>query len=319
MSFYVYGIIDPTELPDRTTSLAEQLAAVIYVGKGTRLRSEDHANEARRLLENEANEGTGTADYGRKLNRLIDLYRAGTPPQSVKLSAGFADEGDAYKVEAFAIEAINALRLAHGRAPLTNAIKGHGVAIEPLPQYEARMNTSRVEVADRHGAGQLAILVTADLDDSSNAEYELGDPAYLPAELQGLDGRVNWMVRTDDLPARRAWDVHMPWSDEEARERARRFWRLGADNVRRWITNPDEAPTHLLLGVKESQRSPTTIRYAWRIDPRGKWEYYPGARIGVPLLQADDHHPLVNTIPVIDDQGAMLGNAGGHKLIRYRD
>lgn len=316
MTFYVYGIIDPTELPERTTSLAEQLAAVIYVGKGTRLRSEDHATEARTLLEREVEDGAVAADYGRKLNRLIGLFRAGTPPQSVKLASGF-DNGDAYKVEAFAIEAINALRLAHGREPLTNAVKGHGVAIEPLVQYEARMLTERIEVSDRNGKGQLAILVSADLDDSSNAEYQVGDAAYLPTELQQLAGRVNWMEWAEDVPARRAWDVHMPWSDEEARERARRFWKLGADNVRQWIERPETAPAHLLLGVKESQRSPTTIRYAWHIDPNGTWECYTGSNVGVPLGDADHEHLLLNTIPVIGNQGAMRGNAGGHKLIRY--
>lgn len=225
--------------------------------------------------------------------------------------------GAAAKVEAFAIEAINALRLAHGREPLTNAVKGHGVAIEPLAQYESRMHTERVEVSDRNGKGQLAILVSADLDDSGNAEYQVGDAADLPTELHNLAGRVNWMEWAADLPARRAWDVHMPWNNEEACERARRFWKLGANNVRAWIERPATAPTHLLLGVKESQRSPTTIRYAWHIDPNGTWECYAGSTVGVPLGDADHEHSLLNTIPVIDDQGAMRGNAGGHKLIRY--
>lgn len=317
MTFYVYGLIDPTELPDRTVSLAEQLSAVIYVGKGTKLRSEDHANEARRLLEQEIADPEIGSDYGRKLDRLIGLFRAGTPPKSVKLAAGFDNEGDAYKVEAFAIEAINGLRLAHGRKPLTNAVKGHGVAIEPLAQYEARLRTERFEVSDRNGEGQLAILVKADLEESENGEYKVVDSVHLPAKLRELAGRVEYMEWVGDLPARRAWDVHMPWTDEEARERGRRFWKLGRDNVRGWIEDASTTPKYLFLAIEEA--GVTTIRYAWHIEPNGRWEAYDGSKWGVPLGEPDDRHPLLNTVPVRSDgYGALRGNSGGEKLIRYK-
>lgn len=316
MDYYVYGLIDPTELQDGIPSLADQLAAVIYVGKGSKLRSEDHAIEARSILEQEAEKPEIKATYGRKLDRLIALFRAGTPPQSVKLSAGFAEEIDAYSVEAFAIEAINALREARGRDPLTNAIKGHGVAIEPLVQYEARLDAEEVEVADRYGAGQLAILVKADLSESGDGEYRAGDPFNLPAKVRHLSARINYMEQVRALPARRPWDLHLPWTDEEARTRARRYWPLGAANVGSWIKDPTSGPSHLLLAVKDGRN--TTIRYAWHLDQNGDWEAYYGSKWGVPLGEADDHHPLLNKIPVLaGGSAAMLGNSGGCKLIRY--
>ena len=78
------------------------------------------------------------------------------------------------------------------------------------------------------------------------------------------------------------------------------------------------APSHLLLAVKEGRG--VTIRYAWRIDPDGTWEFHDGSRWGIPLGDAEPDHPLLNAIPVRDDgRSAMLGNSGGHKLIRYHD
>lgn len=323
MTYYVYGIIDKTELPmklNRDLTLADQLSAVIYVGKGTGSRSEAHAAEAKRIIEDEREKQTSGAgaSYGRKLDRLIEMFRSGNPPQSVKLSAGFENEADAFAVEAFAIESINALRLAHGRAPLTNKVKGHGVAVEPLPQYISRLNTERVGVLDRHGEGSLAILVkgsTESMGDRSHVHDPQGD---LPDSLRGAEGRVASMTEMGELPRRRGWDLHLPWDDDEARARGRRYWPLAADLVRQWIDDPEAAPQYLMLAVEQERQ--TTVRYVWAIDPGGVWEYYGrdgrGHLWGIPLGEALDDHEMLNTVPTISDHQAMRGNAAGVKLVR---
>lgn len=312
--YYVYGIIDPNELPDEHPDLAQRLGAVFYVGKGTKQRSEDHFVEARKLLENERLRQDLDEDYDKKLARIINLYNAGTPPRTEKLAAGFENEQDAYRVEAFAIETVNALRQALGREPLTNKIKGHGYAVEEMESYIARLDIERVEVAPREGDGTLALMVSTDSAGLSNSVYEYGDPNNLRPELRHHGDQIKWMEWVEDLPLRRGWDVHNPWSDAEARERAQKFWPLGWKNVLQWVTDPDSAPKHLLLCVKESKM--TVVRYAWHIDPHGVWECY-GDRWGIPLGKPYVNHPLLNTAPVINDKGAMLGKSDGCKQIRF--
>lgn len=47
MSYYVYGIVDPEEVDlTQAPSKEEQLAAVIYVGKGTGNRMDQHLKDA---------------------------------------------------------------------------------------------------------------------------------------------------------------------------------------------------------------------------------------------------------------------------------
>ncbi|MFT3660903.1 MAG: GIY-YIG nuclease family protein [Gordonia sp. (in: high G+C Gram-positive bacteria)] len=322
MTYYVYGIVDPTELPEKTETLADQLSAVIYVGKGIGSRSEAHAAEARKILEDEAeSERANDSEYGAKLDRLVALYRQGHEPRTVKLSAGFEIEADAYAVEAFAIEAINALRIAQGKPPLTNRIKGHGIAIEPLPQYISRLSVEKTQVTDRSGDGELAILVACDTDPIGDGRYVPDSNGELPARIAGYGpGRVIAMKWVGEAPERRGWDVHMPWDDEEARRRGQRYWPIGIDQMSTWLAHPETAPRYLLLGVKEDKRR--IIRYAWRINPEGAWEYYgfdsKRSHIwGVPITEPVNDHPLVNTVPMIGPTQAMLGNASGVKLIRY--
>jgi hypothetical protein len=113
--------------------------------------------------------------------------------------------------------------------------------------------------------------------------------SVLPDEVTDLAERV---VAIDSLGEdhpetieSRGWDPFDPWTDQEARERARRYWPIAAHRVRSWLAEPETSPRCLLLGIPEPDGR-TVVRYAWQIDPQGSWEFYRLEAMGHTARQA---------------------------------
>lgn len=295
MSYYIYGIVDPTEVDlSKAPTKEEQLGAVIYVGKGTGNRMGQHLKEARYLLERNPE---ALAVAGRRINRLAELLRAGNPPKAIKLMAGFEDEADAYRAEAFAIEAVNTARLALGRSLLTNAVKGHGIAMEDLESYMNRIDVETTVLPMNSAEESIFVKITSE-DMADWKSYEVSEPAFETSRVSSLAlSRVVFMDDGERLDDRRGWDRYNPWSEHDAKKRAYRYWPIKPETVSGWIEEPDTMPRYLIAGVEEEEG--TVVRYVWEIDPQGTWEAYrttSGTRWGIPLGRLVDDHRLLNKV-----------------------
>jgi hypothetical protein len=116
----------------------------------------------------------------------------------------------------------------------------------------------------------------------------------LPAALAGHEDRIvaiELLYEDPDSTVRRGWDPFDPWTDPEARARARRYWPIAAARVAGWLRDPDTVPRRLLLGIPERDGR-TVVRYAWEVDATATWEYYPHSRRwGIPLGARVRDHP----------------------------
>lgn len=329
--YYIYGIIDPTELSDENPSITDRLGATIYVGKGVHDRLNSHVKNARALMEYEAQtlleEGVEELEedaandepgLGRKLARLKELLESDIEPEVYKFVAGLSNEEEAYGVESFAIEAVNAIRSAMGRTPLTNAVKGHGVACEPLENYVDRMNVG-VEALNFDSEYD-SILVKANNRDMMQHHSALDPQAVelgnrLPADLRE---KISFMVTDETTGIRRGYDPAVPWSDTEARERCGKYWPISEDRVHEWLRNPEAAPKYLMGGVKLNGE--TIIRYVWELDWSKPIERFEdGKRWGLPLGEAMNDHPYLNKCLVDADTGAQVlhNYAAGIRIDRF--
>ena len=60
------------------------------------------------------------------------------------------------------------------------------------------------------------------------------------------------------------------------------------------MKTPSSGPQNLLLAVP--LRGKTVIRYAWRIDHSGYWDYFPNKGWGVPLGAREHDHPTLGHV-----------------------
>lgn len=147
------------------------------------------------------------------------------------------------------------------------------------------------------------LLVKGSLDViTEHATRPIAVPSGLPPTLED---RVDFVELLDTSGMeRRGWDESDPWDDAEARQRARHYWRIGRDRVVTWLTSG--APRDLLLAVRGPDGR-TVVRYAWEIDPTGRWEA--GAQcewFGIPLGKALDDHPALHTVLLEDRDGRQV-------------
>jgi hypothetical protein len=222
---------------------------------------------------------------------------------AIRLSAGYLEEADAYRAEALAIDTINAALAAAGRPPLTNATPGHHAGFVWLGEHFVFTETTEQDVdpATARGEGQqsMEIFVKGTSDTLTRPAQRRAASDVLPDGLTGLGQRI---VAIDSLGndhpeaiESRGWDPFDPWTDLEARERARRYWPIAGHRVRSWLLEPETMPVCLLLGIPEAGGR-TVVRYAWRIDPHGPWEFYTdSSRWGVPLGKRIRDHPRLGS------------------------
>jgi hypothetical protein len=124
-------------------------------------------------------------------------------------------------------------------------------------------------VAARPAPTATEILVKGNRNDLLEPGQRRGDQSLLPAAVASVMDRVMVidLLGADhpDGRVRCGWDPLDPWTDLEARDRARRYWPIAAHRVASWIRDPATMQASLLLGIEESGGR-TVVRYAWSID-----------------------------------------------------
>jgi hypothetical protein len=246
---------------------------------------------------------------------------------AVRLSAGYLNEADAYRAEALAIDTVNAVLVAAGRPTLTNATPGHHAGFVWLGEHFAFTETVEQDVdpaaAAEQGQGVTEIFVKGTSDSIMRPGQRLATASVLPDEVTDLAERV---VAIDSLGEdhpetieSRGWDPFDPWTDLEARERARRYWPIAAHRVRSWLADPETSPRCLLLGIPEPDGR-TVVRYAWQIDPQGSWEFYiDSRRWGIPLGKRVRDHPRLGSALYETKNGrrqqVLTGYASGIRVL----
>lgn len=151
------------------------------------------------------------------------------------------------------------------------------------------------------------------------AERMVGTPDWCPEHLAS---RVRAVRTSEALPGleRRGWDPGDPWSDTEARERARHYWPIARQRVLGWIEAPSTMPSELLMGIR-SGAGKTVVRYVWTIDPEGVWDVGDGEGwVGVPLGRSLRNHPALGKALMQESggkrYGALRGFAAGWRVVR---
>lgn len=331
--WYVYALIDPITYR-RTGS---QLLSVMYVGKGTKDRADQHVRDERRALEDAA---ASLPMAGSKSERIRRALGAGEDIPAVTLASGFVDETDAYRAETLANELISRLLAAHGLEPLGNTTPGHGqsagmsiqgqaqalggreapalapVVVVDEPRFTLRpvrraLQASTSQRVDWRSSGVISrqtILVKGTVDAIPGGSHGQLEARRLPAMLAD----VAMQVTVRDLAIlpgsefeRRGYDPDDPWSDHEARERATRYWPFAQATVREWLLDLHGGPVDLLLAVPGA--GGTTVRYAWSIDRTATFDYFAeSGRWGIPLGQPLLDHPA-RGLCLVEDRGGRTG------------
>lgn len=338
--WYVYALIDP--IVYRQTG--SQLLSVLYVGKGTKDRANQHARDERHALEKSLATLPMTASKSERIRRLLG---SGEEVPAVTLSSGFVDEGDAYRAETLAMELISRLLAAHGLEPLGNTTPGHGqsagmtiagqpqvlggpkgpaltpAAVLDEPQFQLRsvrdaLHASTSRRVDWRSAGVIpraTILVKGSAEAIPGGSHAALPLDALPPTLADVADRI---VPRDTaiLPGsefdRRGYDPDDPWTDHEARERAARYWPFAPATVREWLLDNQSGPVDLLLAVPAT--GGTTVRYAWQIDRTAAFEFFPDTgRWGIPLGKPLLGHPA-RGLCLVEDRG---NRAGVQVLLNY--
>lgn len=293
--YYIYGLVDPRVLRDT----GDRMLSIFYVGKGIRSRWAQHEKKVIQDLRQELLvERTGS-----KAERIREILDRGHPIPAIRLSAGYVDSKDAERAESLAIDTINELLRAAGRRPLTNVKPGYKAGFIWLREHFTFTEVQELDIDPDPDSGsgpdRTELLVkgtTEELVRPGQRRATGDDRPDWPADATARITAITPLW--DDDPEAftiRGWDAYDPWTDDEARERARRMWRIGAERVQSWVRNPETMPVHLLLGIP--YHGQTVVRYAWQIDPAGQWEYYTdSAYWGVPLGSRAYEHPRLGCV-----------------------
>jgi hypothetical protein len=319
-SYYIYGLVDPLALHQT----GDQLLSIFYVGKGRRSRWVHHEKEERRALNREEVRLERRSSKAERIRMILDR---GQQVPAIRLSAGYLNEADAYHAEALAIDTVNAALAAAGRPQLTNATPGHHAGFVWLGEHFVFTETTEQDVdavgASDKGQGGTEIFVKGTSDSITRPGQRRATAAALPDDVRDLAGRVVAIdFLGEDHPEEiesRGWDPFDPWTDVEARERARRYWPIAAHRIRSWLVEPETLPKYLLLGIPEPGGR-TVVRYAWQIDRQGPWEFYTGwGRWGVPLSERVRDHPRLGSALYETKNGrrqqVLAGYASGIRVL----
>lgn len=290
--YYIYGLLDPRAYHETS----DELLSIFYVGKGKGSRWKQHETDVRQDLERTEQRLERDHSKAQRIRRILD---SGQEISAVRLSAGYVDEKDAYAAESLAIDTIGALLRHANRPGLTNATPGHHAGFVLLRDHFVFTRTLPYELdsaANAEDSNPNGILVKGTVKDMSMPQERLVDSSMLPAAVAGHAAHIRVIeLRHDDdhAPTRRGWNPLDPWTDEEARQRARRYWPIAAHRVADWLTDPSTMPTQLLLAIPAAHQQ-TVVRYAWEVDHTRTWEYYPDSnRWGIPLGRRDHEHPML--------------------------
>jgi hypothetical protein len=317
--YYIYGLVDPLALHQT----GDPLLSVFYVGKGSRSRWVHHEAEERRALDRELRLERRSS----KAERIRMILDRGQQVPAIRLSAGYVDETDAYHAESLAIDTVNAVLTAAGRPPLTNATPGHHAGFVWLGEHFTFTETTELDTDPVSSPEQVRhateILVKGTSDTLIRPAQRRAPVDALPDYLAGFNQQV---LAIDSLGGEhpeaieiRGWDAFDPWTDLEARERARRYWPIAGQRVRSWLLEPETMPKFLLLGIPVPGGR-TVVRYAWQINSQGLWDFYTDSgRWGLPLGERARAHPRLGSALYETKNGrrqqVLAGYASGIRIL----
>lgn len=311
--FYVYGLIDPAV----RRQAKDDLLSVFYVGKGKNERWRDHEQDELRDLRRELHLVT----RGSKAERIRKILDRGEEIPAIRLSSGYKDSKDAEFAEALTIALLNTILKQEGLDELTNGTRGNHAGFLPLPRHFKFVNSDKLVIPP--DAAEPVLLVKGDTRElAAGGHRVLGEG--LPEELGPWRNQIRVLGYGDpqDEFPRPGWNPDNPWDGDEARERGRRYWRIGRGTVRGWLEDPGSAPRYLLLAIPS--RAGTAVRYAWEIDAGGEWEYHVTGDgewygWGVPLGRRDHDHPLLGKVLIEQRNGkevqVLQNYAGGWRIL----
>jgi len=298
--YYVYGLVNPVEL-QRTRS---DVLSIFYVGKGTGDRANQHERDVLRDLRKELL----TYDrHSAKEARIRTILDSGGRIEAVELAHGFECSRDAERAESLAMNLMGHLLERTDRAPLTNDAVGRDSGFRRLTELRSLSDVDLpVEIVSGEPSGRAVSAMPTDrgsgvagttvrtliVKGTTEPLTRPGQQVVRPAPPSRPAVReIVTDENSSDSFTRRGWDPLDPWSSDEAAERAARYWPFARSRVQEWVDEPSQAPTQLLLGVP-GPNGRTTIRYAWKIDVDGVWDFYPESnRWGVPLGDPIPDHP----------------------------
>lgn len=311
-------------------------ASIFYVGKGKGLRWTQHFRDAQKAIE--ALDEDPTVTLSGKLTSIKDLK---LDPKASGGGRIDAFERHAYMIktnlteeQALVLEALAIELLKKSGIELTNEVSGHHAAelLKPAAEVRRYYSATRIDV-DRvrvneleeflpggaRGDHQLTIVVKGSTEDMSKYddlfldELEEGDP--LIEEFFGDrdqnprfgNGRVTASIGNRMESVRPGWNPDEPWTDEEARERARHYWPIKASNVEILHKIAADDRLSLRMLIQDPRAGQSALRYSWKVDPDGDWLDY-GSRVGIPLGESygEDEDDTLATTPHRSDDGKQL-------------
>lgn len=303
--------------------------SVFYVGKGTGNRWEDHFRKAQREF---ARHGNGEhIELSAKFQALQEILTSCESKHDfenyVYIVQGGLPEKAAFQLEALTIE----LLLSMG-VELSNLRKGHHSADMLKPAAEVRryygaepMFVDWVRAADitdflPGGPRGRDTLFLAMKGSAKDMEY-LEDWDWEDA-VTGEADHINGVYRVFSRPVpdmiRRGWNPANPWTDKEARERARHYWEISAPNLRTLRQIALDGRLELVLLIQDPRAGQTVIRYHWQVEGEGEWleygtyegEHWRRNKVGIPLGAAfgEKEDTLLGHIPYHHRNGRHIFN-----------
>lgn len=272
---YIYVLVDQ----DKFQRSKDIIKSAIYVGKGTGARMDAHIQEAKLALQDKSR--LDTASNPEKVKQLVAMLEEGKQIKAYRISAGYSTDEDAFIAEALAITLINSSRSEDER--LLNAVSGHGsTKITDMVEHFLFAGCTDVTLPETSDTSAIFVKVGGD-GDFYKHEHEEEEKISGITKMSEGQVKKSKKRREEKLEIRRGWDPMEPWNNEEATERARRYWPFKEERVIEWINNPAKRPKFLFAGIKDGNK--TVVRYIWEIDWSKNLEHYPGNRWGFPLKE----------------------------------
>jgi len=301
--FYVYLLLTT---PTDDLSLRERFEPmnVLYVGKGKGYRWASHFKDALSATEQPA---------------LSDKHRAireslGENPSAQRIEQhALVVAGGLTEAEAFRLEAIM-MHLVGGVTATANLVSGHSADELLVPARDARVFFGaadlKLDLWQVNGTGHLqSELVTSETNGSIVFMVKGTDKALAESDWNALSvtGRFpNSVVMNQGREAsekRRGWNPQVPWTDEEAWSRARRYWSGAPTSIALWQRLIAERDGYLALLVPDHRDHRSVIRYVWELSSTEPWEDYDAIKkFGFPTGRLVVDHPWLGKRPV-DDRG----------------
>ena len=274
--YYVYALTTEPEGPF-------QLDEVFYIGKGIGYRYKDHLKDA--IKQRKLNPGK----LNKKQKEILKLRRSDFEKHVFILNLELIKD-DAFAVESAWIKLIRGI----DGTKLANIVGGHHETrvLRRFPDVRPFVTGEFPKMVKRVGIDELSSFSKSKLNrkvvrilvKGSNTDMEqcqtirLGKVSHVPYRAYHAEVDKSNMIR-------RRWSIYNPWSDEEARQRAARYWPIGKD----WdsaieLMQELAKDGRLELGLLIKDGNATVLRYLWKVKD-GLWEQYDWERrrFGFPL------------------------------------